>query len=239
VGITLLVIFMTPVVLIGVWLLVSVQLAPWRYAHDVADMEPGIDKLPSAPPDTRVAALSGERIERFGFSVQLPWKEIRRDWTTNDEASVLAVNGELLTVRDPLSQFDRAGEMRLWSKAVEGLDAESLRTNYALMAAAMNAKPESVKWWKLPGRNSRDLTLLGMKSVAMIECPGAIYAVSEGEFRGFQQGDPSVAQYCVKLDLFDAADRHYQLTISQSPGARLTQAEINAVVASMRPISQK
>jgi len=69
---------------------------------------------------------------------------------------------------------------------------------------------------------------------------GAVYAVNFGQVRGFQEGNPAVPPYRVHLDLFDAADHHYEIQIAVQNDSRsvLTQAQVNAMVASLRPIPQ-
>ena len=57
--------------------------------------------------------------------------------------------------------------------------------------------------------------------------------------RGFQRGNPSLVPHQVKLELFDTADRHYRIWItSNREGPAITQPEINAIIASIRPTSQ-
>jgi hypothetical protein len=240
VGTTLLVIFLTPLLLAGVWLLVQFQLEPWRLAHKIVTDNPGIGMVPAVLPDHSVETLSGMRIEHFGFSIQLPWKEIYRDSAWENMALVSSKNGGVITIRNLSDRLDSMVTMRLMANSLPALHAESIRTNYALTAAAMDAKPEQVKWWKTRGQNAKYAILLLMKSSFQDECHGAIYAIDSGEIRGFQQGNPSVAPYCVKLDLFDGADHHFQFKIDEYPerGPVITQAEVNAMVASLRPMAQ-
>jgi hypothetical protein len=51
-------------------------------------------------------------------------------------------------------------------------------------------------------------------------------------------GNPAIAPYSVELDLFDRNDRRYKIIIIGKDKKRpvLTQADINAMVASFRPI---
>lgn len=241
VGTTLLVIFLTPLLLAGVWLLVQIQLMPWQLANSIATDNPGIDMVPVALPDHSVKTLSGERVEHFGLSIQLPWKEVYRDWASENSAMISSMNGGIVEIRNPSDSSDSMAVMRRMANALSAIHLEASGTNFALTNAVMNAKPEQVKWWKTSGQNARYATLLLMKSSFEIECHGAIYAIDSGEVRGFQQGNPSVAPYCVKLDLFDAGDHHFQIRIDQYPvrGPVVTQAEANAMVASLRPMAPK
>lgn len=238
-GKAFLIVFLTPLLLGILVILINGQLAPWRTARSLPTIDPEINLVPAALPDTSVAVLSGERIERFGFSLQLPWKEIDYDNTSKDLAILLSKNHGLMMIENPFSSSGSAGSMRLFANSVPALRQESLHSNYALASTAMAEKTEQVKWWKTPGQNTKDFILLVMKSTIQGEgeCRGGLYVVNFGEVRGFQQGRPSVAPYCVKLDLFDSAGLHYEITIEPHKGRHaMTQAEINAIVASLHAI---
>jgi hypothetical protein len=105
------------------------------------------------------------------------------------------------------------------------------------MAAELGATPSQVKWWATRTANVRSLVLLNLKSMEMNDT-NAIYQLTAEEMHGFQLGNPAIAPYRVELDLFDRNDRRYQIIINGKDEQRpvLTQAEINAMVASFRPI---
>ena len=59
--------------------------------------------------------------------------------------------------------------------------------------------------------------------------------------RGIQIGDPSIAPFDVRLELFDERDRHYAVWINVGKGTKsalATQAEINAIVRSLHGIAE-
>lgn len=125
------------------------------------------------------------------------------------------------------------------------LDNGSPLSEFQLMQAAMSTIPRDVKWWRFRlSQNRRAVLLLEMKFFALIEAShasrihGPIYAMSIGEMREFQFGDTNTPPYEAHLDLFDKSDRHFILEIMgpQGHGQILTQAEINAVVESIRPM---
>ncbi len=71
----------------------------------------------------------------------------------------------------------------------------------------------------------------------MVECT-AIYHVANSELRGFQFCDADVAPHRVVVNLFDVNNRRYELIIASRDAAKpaVTQADINAIISSMRPI---
>jgi hypothetical protein len=214
------------------------QLAPWLLVRSLVKTDGAIESVPSPLPDNNLTTLPGDRVERFGFSFQLPWKQIDRERTFEELAFLSAENGTII-VREPSSRSDRAASLRLMANAIPAIRRDAPPSNYDLMREVMQVKPGQVKWWKTPGQNMKALSLLSMKSTLQIENYGALYDVNFGNVRGIQQGSPSIAPYQVILDLFDDAVRHYEIEIVRYQGRPdVTQAQINAIVASIRPASQ-
>jgi hypothetical protein len=143
-------------------------------------------------------------------------------------------------IMDPSLSLDTLKLVRSDAGLSQIVGQETLRSNYALTAAGMAATPGQVKWWRTARGNARSMFLLSMKMTA-IHGLGPIYTVHSGEFHGFQEGNPSVSPYRVRLDLFDGADRHYQITIADVDRTHpvLSQAQLNAVATSLKPIPLK
>ena len=238
VGIALLVVFLTPPLLAGIGYLVLRQLRPWLMAREIVATYPEINSVPVLLPDNRIATLSGGRIERFGYSLQLPWKDIVLDRIVQDIAFLTSKSDVTISLRDPFSDSDSAKSMRYWAKLVPAFNEEPLRSNYVLWSAALAERPEQVKWWKTPNQNAMDFDLLLMKETqTQLMEHGILYAVSFNEVRGFQQGNPSIAPYNVRLDLFDSVGQHYEIKITPRRAGAISQEEINAMMASLRPVS--
>jgi len=119
-----------------------------------------------------------------------------------------------------------------------------------LVEAAMWATPDQAKWWKFrTSTNKRVDYLLLIKFSLLLthtvssqpSTLGPIYAISAGGFRGFQVGDPNVPPYDAQVDLFDGAGRSLTFDVSgpQKHAQVLTQDEINAIVTSIKPTSQR
>jgi hypothetical protein len=217
------------------------QIGPWRWAHQLVVLDSGINLVPSKLSDESVVPLSGDRITSYGFSLQLPWKDVylRKSYDSTIVSSTSG--GGSLIISDPSSvtvaKMDAA--MLLGAKGLPGLQKEPLGSNYGLLTAALSTRVDEVKWWKTHNQNIRYTTLLWMKFVAQMQCEGVPipYIANYGAVRGFQFGDPRVSSSCVKLDLYDSGNQHYVILI-HTPGDRrgVNQAEVNAMVASLRPI---
>ena len=106
---------------------------------------------------------------------------------------------------------------------------------YNRLADALSATPEQIHWWDRSG-SARLWYLLAMKELNL-QRGSVTYKIENDELRGFQFNDHAVTPLQVTLELFDVNSRRYELTITSPPGSRkVTQAEINALIASMRPV---
>lgn len=129
------------------------------------------------------------------------------------------------------------------------LGKEVLRSKFSLMQAAMQATPEQVKWWRFRTLANERVEYLLFTKYSAISLSFSfhsftirpIYTIGFGEVHGFQIGSPDVAPYDAHIDLFDAADRHFAFDVSgpEGHGQVLTQAEINAIVGSIQPTSDR
>jgi hypothetical protein len=236
VGLALLAIFASAIVLCGVAFAVIYQLDPWLSARRMRAVDPELDVIPSALQDTSVVDLPGERVEYFGFSFQLPWKHTYRVIDAKRQVFLSSDEGADIRFDDPLSDPWTPKMIRGLARPSSDLNPGIYDSLCRLERVAMKTKPEEVTWWKLPSENRRARDLLFLKEITEPMYRGSIYTVDIGGLCGFQRGDPTVAPYQVRLELFDSADRHYRISIG-SKAPFLTQAQVNAIVASIHPVS--
>ena len=220
-------------------------LMPWLSARNMREIYV-MNVVPVHLPENGQAPLSGAAVEHYGFKFQLPSKAFRDGPETRYEAFVLG-GGGFFAFHDPAEQDDS-----LFLKAIHDdedaeklLGSDLLHSRFLLMQVSMTATPEQVKWWRFRSLQNKRIQLLlmakffaftGISSPEMYKVR-AIYAVDAGELHGFQFGNPEVAPYDVHLDLFDKADRHLMFDSGGGAGhgQLVTQAELNAMVASIRP----
>lgn len=112
-----------------------------------------------------------------------------------------------------------------------------MSSSYNWLEVELAASPNDVHWWNRTG-NVRAAVLLGLKEIEISDSTTVIYKIGNDEMHGFQFGDPAKPPYRVKLELFDVNNRRYEIMISSIKPATLpvTQADINAIVGSLRPI---
>jgi len=238
VGIALLLVFGSLWLVYGAAVLISYQLRPWLTARSLAKEFPELDRVPVALADKSLSPLAGIRVEVNGLSLQTPWKDVAEKRATQRPSFVFFSDGAGIMALDPAQDMDRYLLVLFRNNHV--LDEQTLRSSYALRATSMAATSEQVKWWRLPRQNLKYLLPFTLKATAL-QGPGALYSISSGQFHGFQIGNPSVAPYEVNLDLYDGADRHYRIRFFErgAPRPFLTQGEINAMMASLRPAPGK
>ncbi len=220
----------------------ALNLIAWHFARETSRAHRNLNVLPKPVPDTSVAELAGSRIERFGFSFQVPWENVEQDRTAKSIAVVSFKEGGELLIFDPVFEADGAKNMRGTTSQQQKvmsdvLGSRTLSSNYDLMAAEVQATPAEVKWWATRTQNTRNIIMLMNKSTNIGDAD-VIYTISSSSMRGFQYGDPSVPPYVVKLDLFDGADKHYKIMVTGKNQHRsvISQAQINALVASVHPL---
>lgn len=237
----------------ALWLVVGIAygveylISPWLGARALSSVEPRINAVPVSLTRQAQVPLSNASVDAFGFKIQLPNREIEKTRKTERFTFISFRDGGWLLVEDmsPYPGADSIPSLVEFDKRAEQLLGQELaHSEFKRMQAAMLTTPDQVKWWRFrSSRNMRASFLLGEKLFDLMECKqplgplGPIYAVSFGQFHGFQCGDPDVAPYDARIDLFDDSNRQIKLEIAgpQGHGPVLTQEELNAIVASIRP----
>jgi hypothetical protein len=225
-----------------VWLIGQEVLAcmPWYFARQMSRDYPRLSILPRPLPDTTVAAMSRIEVKLFGCSFQMPWAEADKVTEGKSVTLMSFKSGGSLMFFDPVTQTDNIRIMRD-AGVKRGVDIERVLgpdifgSNYDLIAAAIRMTPQQVRLLASRRENARNMALLAVKLSDSPTNSNALYEVQQGEVRGFQMGDPAVAPFDVRLELFDKSDRHYSLWLNTSKGAispSITQAQINAIVRS-------
>lgn len=211
-------------------------LAPWTEARSMLRDNPTLARFPAPLADRSLSTVSGTPIVLFGLMVPTPWGA----FGTIRSAPGLAIipfperHVEMLLYETHADSFEKA----MWDDEAHISHArmDTRISGYRLMAAEMATRPDQVKGWRGRTRNEADSFLLEMKDLKLGGLR-TIYTVDVGSLRGFQEGDPNVRPYRVRIDLFDSADRHYEIQIASENGGKssFSQAEVNAVLLSLKP----
>lgn len=224
------------VVFCGLWIIGRAleRMEPWIEARRIAHNYPGVSALPVAMPDVRLAKLVGDRVEYFGISLRVPWRGLG---ISRMDSNLVIIpfpeqNAAVTIFRPGTDEFERS----MWADVCGHVKTEGL-TSLGLMTQEMRATPNAVKWWRGHCENEAASFLLESKALKL-NGANTVYTLVSGELRGFQEGNPGVSPFRVRLDLYDAKDRHYEIGISATKGRRpvISQSEINAMIASIRQV---
>lgn len=220
----------------------SLNLMAWHFVQQLAGGSPGLSLVPRELPVKSTATLDGRRVEKFGYSLQVPWKEVNSDRTFNNVALLSFKEGVSLLLMNPKDAVDTLRTMNEGARASHSslqdiVGASAARSNYELMNAGLQEIPSDAKWWISPKHNARCVALLTIKSACVFQT-SVIYRINIGEIRGFQFGNPSLSPYRVRLKLFDRNDHLHEIWISsQAKRPALAQAELNAFIASIKQLN--
>lgn len=220
----------------GIWL-AGWLFEPWYFAREISRDNSALKVKPERSVITTAAKLAPERLRVFEYSFQTPWEQIakRRD---SRSVSIISFNGgPTIMAFDPGELTSLSSALRTNAKKLRSVfDSRALSSAYNWMEAELNATPDDIRWWDRTG-NVRAAVLLGLKQVEVLD-DSAIFRIGNNEMHGFQFGDPAKPPYRVKLELFDVNDRRYEIIISSiHPNVLpVTQEDINAIVASLKPI---
>lgn len=233
VALTLLCIFIGLVVVYPAVLHVMV----WYFALK-AGREPAASVMPRPLLITDMADLShGAEAKVFGYSLKLPWPVVKQrsgaknvTWQFADgvSASVFEMSGDSmgpgLLVNLTPAQVDTYRKM---------YGDKALSSKYEFLRDELNTSAADVSFWNSRARNAAVMTQLMLKA-SPLQKSRVLYAFNEGMMRGFQSGDPAAGDP-VNVWLFDPSDRETWILFRRGAKVFWTQAQINAVIASIQP----
>jgi len=222
-------------------LALTTHVGVWYVARKEA-RDPKAAIMPQRLSNTAVADLKGGEVSEFGYVFDLPWKVLTRSGARTVSTLKLENGTEVFLVDHrglPLGlasiEKDTPAEAAAF-RSVYGSLAQGSRFDWT--QAELNASPSDVSFWHSRRSNARALALLMMKN-AELQRAKVIYTISAGGVHGFQLGDPQQTVSPIFLKLFDASDRELWMMLRRAPnGVGFTQEQINAMVASIRPVAQ-
>jgi hypothetical protein len=216
----------------------AMALIPWYFARDLGRDHPELGRTPVQMPDINVATLNGKLWQSFGCTLELPWKEVKKDRIgksfevrTFEEGAGVIFFASDFDADAPRIILEKAGTER--QKMEKVLGPENLASRFNFMRATMYTRPQDASLFASREHNVRTMVFLGMKETAF---EGPIYEIHQGNLQGFQIGDPTQTPFKISLELFDERDRKYRLILSseKSSPVRTTQPQINAIIQSFR-----
>jgi hypothetical protein len=234
------------IIFAALWLLLplGMHVSVWYLARKEA-RDPRVSITPQRLSNTGLADLKdGEDVSAFGYAFELPWKVLKRsDARTGTLSMLTLVNGSQVII-NPIKNAGLGPELIANSTPSQAATLRSmyrptaLASRYGWLEAELNSTPADVSFWRSRASNAGAIAFL-MSKKGVIGNAKVIYSIAAGGMRGFQIGDPEQPAPPVWLRLFDAKDQEFWILLRRAPnGVGFTQEQINAMVASIRPLTQ-
>lgn len=201
----------------------------WKQERDFVRKHPELT-LPLRPLErTGIADLSnGMTLQANGYTMKFPWPEAGATVRPTHRLT-------LIGLPDHTSVVVSRPENSIFKSQAQVMSAMfGERSTYQWVAAALEETGDKLSLFHSDESNMLVfLSLMTKFGAVMGESPSAFYRVSLGELKGFEVGDPA-ANKIVRLLLFDSSDREFEILLRQPEAGKLTQEQVNAVVASVR-----
>jgi hypothetical protein len=218
-------------------------LAPWYWAMSMRAMSPELQIVPVDVPDKSITKLSPVHATPPGYTFQVPWDDVVANKDTQSGSSVRFKSGYVVLAMKPASDSGFASAFRKLPDGkrqalIRVFSEEEVRSDYQLLADTLQTTPDQIRWWART-HNVKVSIFFGLKFTE-ISNSKAVFRVGNSDLRGFEFVDSVTAPRMVKLKLFDKTDQLYEILVARTEtGPPMPQADINAIIASLRPISHR
>ncbi|MGB2679329.1 MAG: hypothetical protein WAN12_19780 [Candidatus Acidiferrum sp.] len=186
--------------------------------------------------------IGGRKFFYFGYEFESPWTEVVNERKFKSLVTLNFSNGASITIYDPATganelqvMKDEASKRGRTIESVFG--EEATRSRYALRSKILNLTPKDLNLFSSRQEMVGNSVLLVLKGAELSRIKGGLYSFQTKWTRGFQEGSPD-RDSAVVIDAFDSQDNKIELLIGVAPGGnRLSQAEINRILFTLRPLT--
>jgi hypothetical protein len=211
-----------------------------------SDIPPrGWDSAPERLADTKASTADGSTLEYYGYRFEVPWKGIDRDSNEGRAFEVRFKTGQVIRFLnpeffqdDPINNHVAKDDRDYFVRAFEAGVHES---KYEQVKAIVSATPSQWSPFRSHEKFARVWILLNIKGLWFEHntAPPDIFSIETSSYRGFEFSGLSRDWQNVTLNLFDGADRRFQINVlgDARSGVRITQPEINRMIQSFGPHS--
>lgn len=198
--------------------------------------EPRLAMVPQPVKDTAVNPEPGKSFSCFGYTFEVPWKDVDRIDNGKTLERIVFKSGRVLLLFDPKEKTDRIKTLQGGS-ALFG--AEAMASNYNLENAILFMTPDKVSLRLSRNEAIRNTMFLMIKSTELKKEESALYSVQSRDLRGFQKGEPS-RDKVIFLELFDDQDREVEVLVApdKQGRAKITQADVNRIIQTIHPAAE-
>lgn len=216
-----------------------------------ADISPrGWSSIPRALTDATVARSDGTLVSYYGYTFEVPWKEIDRERNEGRWVEVHFRKGQTLTFYNPeFFDWDPINSYVGRMEPIMGHDYFRVafgtgvnKSKYEQFQSVVSTTPSQFSPFRSHKEFARVLTLLEIKGLWFehnVATPD-IFSFDTTDYRGFELSGLSHDWQRAVLDLFDKSDHHsfaIRIEVDSRSGEKLTQSEINRVIQTFRTTS--
>jgi len=224
-------------------LLFGLQTLIYFEAHHWAASAPFLRDVPQPLSSAVASPIQEKDLSFYGFQFAAPWKGIAKQDAQNDRSQIDFKSGAVLVFFNPEGEKNivdsiRAGNPQTYRQYQAVFGTDIFPNNYALYLAVYGASPAAISPFMSRDHAVRVSTLLQWKLAFGSEGAKTIYTFKAGNDRALQFGDPA-REHIVIVRLFDPHDQQIRLlfTSKSAQTGVISQADINCVIDSLRPVS--
>jgi hypothetical protein len=206
--------------------------------------EPALYVTAQPLPIAAASAAPGQttHLEFFNYQCEAPWKGPAKITQDPDFIEDKFPSGQTIRIELPEDQADVLksfkGESPEQQQRIATVFGDHpFDSNFDLFAAIYNASPAQASPF-IPRFDAERLnTLLIWKLSLDTELPGGTFQFEFDRIRGLQFGNPERSQ-SIAIRAFNEHDRQFKMLImcTAASAAKLTQANINQIIATLKPI---
>jgi hypothetical protein len=209
----------------------------------------GWSSVPRPLTDTATSIADGTTLSYYGYTFEVPWKDIDKERNQGSTVEVLFRTGQVVKFNNPayfdwnpINSFSGQVDQNSFRQA---FDAGVHQSKYEQFEAVMSATPSKLSPLRSHTDFARTRILLEIKGLWFEHSAAAsdIFSFETKDYRGFENSGLPHGWQNVVLHLFDKRDQHWLIILiagDDRSGVKLKQAEVNRVIDSFReaPSSQ-
>jgi hypothetical protein len=188
------------------------------------------------------ATVQSTHLEFFNYQCEAPWKGPAKTIDDPDYFEAKFPSGQSIRIESPEDQADVLksfkGESPDQQQRIATVFGDHpFDSNFDLFAAIYNASPAQASPFMQRGDAERLNTLLIWKLSLDAELPGGTFQFESDRNRGLQFGNPDRSP-AVAIRAFNEHDRQFKMLITRSAAseAKITQSDIDRIIATLKPI---
>jgi hypothetical protein len=209
----------------------------------------GWSSVPRPLADTATSIADGTILSYYGYTFEVPWKEIDKEQNEGSTVKVRFKSGQVIRFNNPryfdsnpINSFSSQVDQSSFRKAF-GMGVR--QSKYEQFKAVISVAPSQMSPLRCHTDFARIRTLLEIKGLWFEHTAAAsdIFSFETKDYRGFETSGLPHGWQNVVLHLFDRRDQYWFTILiggDDRSNVRLKQAEVNRVIGSFReaPSSQ-